>query len=49
MLLAGGGIELKLMFEDLVPILSTVDSLVPPLSSLLGSESRVVICILFTA
>lgn len=48
-LLAGGGIELKLMFEVLVPIPSTVGSLVPPLSSLLGSESRVVICILFTA
>lgn len=49
MLSAGLGIELKLMFEVLVPIPSTVGSLVPPLSSLLGSESRVVICILFTA
>ena len=46
---AGLGIELKLMFEVLVPIPSTMGSMVPPLSSLLGSESCVVICILFTA
>lgn len=41
---AGWGIELKLMFEVLVPIPSIVGSLVPPLSSLFGSESPVAYC-----